>query len=77
MEMGSFEQSEAVTDLAILRDTRDALPTKTDLESFLNDGLITVEQYRETMGLLGFSELWIDVFLAQIRAEEAADGESE
>ena len=43
------------------------IPSKTDLEKMLTAGVITEEEFRKNMKLLGYSDEWIDKYIQLLK----------
>lgn len=48
------------------KDTKVLYPSKKDLETFLNIGYITIDEYKEGLRNLGYSEKWVELYTRYI-----------
>jgi len=79
VEMGLtlVELEQAQTDLITLRERRITLPTKANFDAFFKAGLITSDEYREGLALLGYAEHWIELYSLLVEATGPNDAAPE
>lgn len=66
MGLEPVEVRRAINKLVRLLATRTKLPSRTEAESMLLKGIITIEVYRDLLGRLGYAEHWVNAYTALV-----------
>lgn len=69
LNLETRELSKAKTKLIRQQAQLTKLPSKTDLDKMLSKDIIGVDEYKETMQLLGYSELWTNRYYQLIKGQ--------
>jgi len=75
--LGSDEINRYLELWGLEREARQALPSRTSLNTFLKEDIITVDQYREGLKALGYTDQAIDWYTQAILLDKQRDAEKE
>jgi len=67
--VGSAEIDVYIEEWSIARTSKVKRPSRSNLDSFFRDGVINVASYRDQMDRLGYSDVYIDWYLASLSIE--------
>lgn len=67
--VGSAEIAVYLEEWGIARVTKVKRPTRSNLDKFFLGGIITIEAYRDQMARLGYSDLYVDWYLAALAVD--------